>query len=456
MISTRRWGAALLGLCATFAYAQTDLLGAARAALAHDPVYAAAVAQSQADATKRRQGRAGYLPQISATAGLGYGDINQQTSGARFSGPGFGSNEGIGFDTSSAGASDANWALTIRENLYSSAKTATAQQMNAAADAGPVSLQLARQTLLLQVAQAYFDVLLAQDNLAALKAEHDTAVRAHAIAQARFEAGDAAITDASDAQARADLAGAQMIEAQTELDLKRAALRDLTGEPDTALQPLTDSAGLAAIQAGDFADWQKRALQTSPLIRLSNLGVSAAQAESTRYRADGGTTVDAFASYLGQRVNGAGYGGTGGMHSNSAVVGIMVTIPIYSGGMRSAKRDESLALLNKAEMDQDAARVRVARQIRQAYLGLRSAQVRVTALTQAVHSARLQLDANQTGFEAGDRPSIDVLNARSALSNTQRDLAAARYQVAMERLRLSAAAGELDDREMAQINALLH
>ena len=66
------------------------------------------------------------------------------------------------------------------------------------------------------------------------------------------------------------------------------------------------------------------------------------------------------------------------------------------------------------------------------------------------------MESNRTGFDAGDRPSIDVLNAEQALFATRRDLAAARYQIVLNRLRLAAAAGELDEQQLAQINALLH
>jgi outer membrane protein len=298
-------------------------------------------------------------------------------------------------------------------------------------------------------------VLLAEDSVAALKPTRDAALQARAIAQARFETGDAAITDVSDAQARADLTAAQIVAAQTDLDLKLSALHDLTGNPDTALRGVAASSAVQSLPTGDFADWQQHAMTANPLIEMRRLGVEIAHQQTTRYRRDGGVSVDAFASYIGDRMNGAGYGGNSSMRSNSSVIGVMVTIPLYTGGSRGARHDESIALLNKADLDQDAARVRVERDLRRAFLGLRSAQAQVVALTQALRSAELQLDANRTGFEAGDRPSIDVLNAQQALYGTRRDLAAARYQVVLSRLRLAAAAGELDERELEQINGLL-
>ncbi|WWE78617.1 TolC family outer membrane protein [Burkholderia gladioli] len=437
------------------ASAETDLLAAAKDALAHDPGYAAALAQRQADATKRRQGRAGFLPQVVATGNVRYGTVDQETTGAHFSGGGFGSSNGIAFDTRAAGATGAGWAITIKENLFSAERNAVAVQMNAAADAGDAQLAGARQSVMLAVAQAYFAVLLTEDDVAALNSTRGAALEARDIARARFETGDASITDVRDAEARADLANAQLIAAQTALELKRAELRDLTGNADTALRHLARTSTLDTIDAGDFADWQARAMAGNPLIALRRLGMESARAEVARYRPGAGTTVDAFASYIGDRANGAGYGGNSAMRSNSAVVGVMVTIPLYTGGLRNAKRDESAALLRKAGFDEDAARIAVAREIRQSFLGLRSAMAQVAALALALRSAERQLNANRTGFEAGDRPSIDVLNAQQALYTTRRDLAAARYQVVMNRLRLAAAAGELDETLLERINGYL-
>ncbi|PMS18586.1 porin [Trinickia dabaoshanensis] len=454
-LGLKAWVIALVAMSAG-ARAETDLLDAARSALAHDSAYAAAAAQQQADRTKRAQGRAGYLPQIFATGNVRYGSMDQETTGAHFSGGGFGASDGIAFDTRAAGATGAGWAITIKENLYSAAKHADAQQMSNAADAGDVSLKLARQTLLLQVAQSYFAVLAAQDDVAALQSTHDAALQARDIAQGRFDTGDASITDVSDAQSGADLAQAQWLAAQTTLDLKRAELQDLTGPSEAAIRPLPASARVESLATGSFADWQSHAMLDNPLIALRRLGVDSARAETSRYRPGAGTTVDAFASYIGDRANGAGYGGNSSMRSNSAVVGITVTIPLYTGGLRHAKAQESAALLKRADLDEDAARVSVAREVRQAFLGMQSAQIQVRALTQALGSAQLQLDANRTGFETGERPSIDVLNAQRVLFSTQRDLAAARYQVLFNRLRLAAAAGELDEDEIARINALLH
>ncbi|HRD32740.1 MAG TPA: channel protein TolC, partial [Rhodocyclaceae bacterium] len=59
------------------------------------------------------------------------------------------------------------------------------------------------------------------------------------------------------------------------------------------------------------------------------------------------------------------------------------------------------------------------------------------------------------GFEVGLRINIDVLNALTQLADTQRELARSRYETLQAQLRLKAAAGTLDETDVAAINALL-
>ncbi|MEP6605420.1 MAG: TolC family protein, partial [Nitrosospira sp.] len=59
------------------------------------------------------------------------------------------------------------------------------------------------------------------------------------------------------------------------------------------------------------------------------------------------------------------------------------------------------------------------------------------------------------GQEVGVRTEVDVLNAQQLFSSARRDLAQARYNFLMSRLRLEAEAGELDEEDLRQINDVL-
>src|SRR5690606_31559317 len=94
-----------------------------------------------------------------------------------------------------------------------------------------LQLQQAFQQLLLRVSQAYFDVLAAQDTLTALEAERSAISEQLASARRNFDLGTATITDTYEAQARYDLIGAQLLQAENHLRVRRDVLQQIIGQP---------------------------------------------------------------------------------------------------------------------------------------------------------------------------------------------------------------------------------
>jgi len=136
-------------------------------------------------------------------------------------------------------------------------------------------------------------------------------------------------------------------------------------------------------------------------------------------------------------------------------IGLQLTIPIYEGGMRSAKRNEAEALARKAGLDVEALRQEVVRQTRAAWLGVSTGIAQIRAHEQALQSARSRLGATETGNEVGARTMLDLMNAQSDFYQAQRNLAQAKYQLLLNRLRLAATAGDLSETELRNVNAAL-
>lgn len=136
-------------------------------------------------------------------------------------------------------------------------------------------------------------------------------------------------------------------------------------------------------------------------------------------------------------------------------VGVQLSMPLYSGGATVARQRETRKLLDKALAELDGARRSSALQTRQAFLNASAGLAQVAALEEALGSAGTALTANERGLELGVRANIDVLNARQQVSETQRDLARARYETLMSLLRLKAAVGRLAEADVGEINALL-
>jgi outer membrane protein len=94
-------------------------------------------------------------------------------------------------------------------------------------------------------------------------------------------------------------------------------------------------------------------------------------------------------------------------------------------------------------------------QVSQQYLNVTNGIAQVTALKQALVSSQSQVDSTKLGQEVGVRTEVDVLNAQQLYYSARRDLAQARYNFLMSRLRLKAEAGELDEEDLKEVNDAL-
>lgn len=445
---------ALAAIAFQSAWAGTDLLSAWQAAQQHDPVFESARAQWRAGQTKQRQSRALLLPQVAVTGSGAYVSSDRDTTGAQFSAPGFGASNDASFRTRIDGGQATTWALTAQQPLYNAERAANSRQLDRQAQMAEVQFRAAQQELILRTAQAYFAVLLAEETLATLKTQKEAAARALDVAQESFDAGAAPVTDRDEARARFDQITTQELAGRDELQMKRAAFSDLVGKPAEQLSHL-DGASLDRFSVGPLADWTDRAAQRNPLIAMQELGRDIARDEVEKFRALTSPSLDLFARVADDRMHGGNGFGTTYITSNTRTVGVQLTIPIFTGGMRDAKRDEAAALALKAQFDTQALRQEILRQTQSAWLGVNTGITRVHAHEQALRSAQSRLNATEMGKEVGARTMLDLMNAQTDFYQAQRNLAQAKYQLLLNRLSLSATAGELSETELREVNAAL-
>ena len=316
-------------------------------------------------------------------------------------------------------------------------------------------LQQAFQDLLLRVAEAYFNVLYAQDALTATEAEKAAVAGQLESAKRNFELGNATITDTYEAQARYDLVLAQELRLQNDLDVRRDVLAQILGSPAGALAELPPGVRLPSPQPARLNDWSTQAeassldvLRAQLQTRIAGRDIQIARSghyPTVNLRATSGSASDAVMS------NGSSAPGKP-INNN---VGVVLSIPLYSGGGVSSQVTERVQLEQKARHDFEAARRQAVQAARQHYTGVTSGLARIDALEAGEKSSRASVEANRTGYEVGVRISLDVLNAQQQLYATQRDLALARYTTLLSGLRLKAVSGILAETDLEAINRLL-
>jgi outer membrane protein len=445
-----------LGAFAPAAFADIDLVTAWEAAQQQDPTLAAARAELDAGQARSRQGRALSLPTVTVSGSVGYGNATQNMTGAQFTGPGFGTVNGVDFRTDIHDGTATAWRVTAEQPIYNPERSASARQLEMQAGRAEIQLRAARQELMLRTARVYFEVLLSEDALGEIRRQKAATERALAVAQGSYDEGRLPVTDRNEARARYDGIVARESAAMDDLELRRAALFELTGLPAERLKRIPPNAPLRAFDAGKVDPWLARASDNNPLIGLQSLTREIAAQEIRKWNAAAAPTLSLVAQAGGDRLSGSGgFGTAASVNSNNSVVSLQLSIPIYAGGMRSARGDEAVAMAEKARYDVEATRKAVLLQTRGAWLGTTGGVTRIPSFERAVESARSRLDATETGHEVGARTTLDLLNAQADLFRALRELQQAKIQVLLDRLTLAKATGELSDEALRAVNANL-
>jgi len=408
------------------------------AARTYDAAYLAARAQADSARYRTEQSYALRRPNVSA---IGSATLNESNPPPSV------------FNPNGDKANITNGLLTLngRQPLFNRANDATISQADKALEIAQADLQTAEHELIVRAAQTYFDVLVAQDSLAAAQANKKAVSEQLASAKRNFEVGTATITDTREAQARFDLATATEIVADNDLRTKRIALDQLVGRINVAPRALAIPVALPGLAPAIVDEWVGPAQTSHPSVRRAEQGLAIAQLETEKARAGHLPTVDAVASLGTNRLSGSGAVGT----TSTASIGVQVAVPLFAGYSVQNRIKETLALEQRSRNDLDASRRGVAQATRVAFFGYQSGQAQVKALEAAESSSKLALEATQLGYRVGVRVNLDVLNSQRELFTTQRDLSKARYDVLLAGLRLRQAAGTLQPADLNAVNTLL-
>jgi outer membrane protein len=307
--------------------------------------------------------------------------------------------------------------------VVASTRAARAQIRGAVAD-----YDQTLQTLLLDVTRAFADVRQAQQIVAAREQTVSNLTRLLEYAQAQFDAGVVTRTDVAQSQARLAQARTQLVQAQGQLAASVQAYLRLVGRPPSDLQPPPHAQGLppqlevALETAGRNSPVLRSAVADTELAD-ANVDVTAAQGRPR-------ITLEAGSSLGGDDLS------SGGSESSSDSVGVRATIPIFQGGIVRSRTRQQRALRSAANLDLAAAQRSVQETVTNSWTGLASAQASVQSAREQVEAAELAYEGVRLEQETGLRSTVevldqeqDLLNARLALAQAERDLVVAERQL---------------------------
>lgn len=416
---------ALLVLAGMDSACALDLKQAYQAALEQDAATNAARAVADAGRENLPQARAQLMPSVTASMSRFKNKLTTVTPNSL----------GQVSDSSSDYASSNN-TVSIRQPLYRKYQWAQYLQAQAQVDDVNAVLENELQNLAVKVAGAYFEALLANDQLALIQTQLNAYRTQLDAARKLFEGGAGTRTDIDEVQARLDLSLAQELEARQNVALTRQQLQVLVNQPvDQIASMRPDQLKLEGPQPDSFEGWVERAEQSSPELRALRARVEVASQEVEKASAGHYPTLDMVAQWTR-----SGSENIQSLESanESKAIGLQLNIPIFSGGGVSSSIRQALANKERALQSLEAGRRELGVRVYKEFRGMSEGVLRVKALELAVKSAQQMLLSSQKAYQAGNRTRIDILNAENAKMLALRDLAQARYVYLISSLRLKA------------------
>lgn len=429
-------------------------------ALENDATLKAQQARYLASLEDEKAARSQLLPQVLAT-------YNMQNSDTDTSAPGI-----IGFSPQRAPIigntfdnTDSNtraFRVSLQQAIFNLPAWFSFQRGRELSRQAEASFAANQQNLIVRVVEAYLAVLRAEDRLRAAVAREEAFGRQLEQNRQRFEVGLIAITDVYESQAAYDIAQVDRIAGENQVAVALETLTVLTGQRHDRLDRLAEDFAAIPPEPADRGAWVEFALANNFTLKAARYAEEAARQNARARRLAHAPTLSGTARYTETEIDGTRFQDPAGIFNfppdreiDDTVLGLELSVPLFSGGALSAERRRAAQQFNAAREERINLTRRTVTDARSLHMTVVNDVARVNARRQAIVSSQSALDATQAGYEVGTRNIVDVLNAQNTLFAAVRDYANSRYDYVVNTLRLKEQAGLLSPDDVIDLDRAL-
>jgi len=340
--------------------------------------------------------------------------------------------------------------LNLSQTLWSFQSFSQLKEANFQVAAAEASYQGAQQSLLLRVAQAYFGILSAADQLATNVAERDAFSTLLNQAKSRQQTGVGPRSDVDQAQAFYDATEQGVIDARNALDDANLAMAEIVGQRVEGVAPLQANIPLLAPEPASAEDWVTSAREDNFDVRSAQLNMEAASRDVSVQRGKGLPTISLTGS--GSKITqDAVLGG----NQTLDTVGVSFNWPLFQGGAIASAVRQSRALFRQSQANYESVKRDTERQTRAAFRGIVTGIQRIGAARRAVESGALAVEATRRNVEFGTGTEFELLDAQNNYYAARRAYSQTRYDYLTSVLTLKQQAGQLTEQDLIAIDNLL-
>jgi outer membrane protein TolC len=293
-----------------------------------------------------------------------------------------------------------------------------------------------RSALTQQAIRAFFSVMFLQRSVDVQVQQIESLTRHLEDTRRRVESGSATEFDELSTSVRVAQAQNQRIDLEKSLHDEETTIRKLTGAAwDAAINPSGDFR-IGVLSAG-VDSLLGIARQARPdLLAARNL---LEQARVTRSAIATGNAPKVLVH--------AGYGLKNGYEPNiDAIrgnwsVGGTIEVPIFEGGITSARVEEADAGILASELRYKDLERSAEAEVRQALFGVRSAEAKISATTLQVSQAERAVENARVRYQSGAGTNLDVLDAETNVASSRLQQLQALFQSVLAQSSLKASVG---------------
>ncbi|GAB6140818.1 outer membrane channel protein TolC [Methylosoma difficile] len=306
------------------------------------------------------------------------------------------------------------------------------------------------QNLMTKTTEAYFNVLLAEDNYSFAMGEKDSVYQQLEQSKRLFANHLIPITDVHEAEAGYEQATANEIDAANKVDDAKEALKEIIGDHDVKLTPLLENVVLQKPEPADINVWSHTAEASNFSVIAAINATEVARKNIDLQRTGHYPSLDLVGTY-----NISDVGSNFGIQGDRQTIGLQLNVPLFAGGSVNSKTQQAAYLFEAAKENLNTIKRATNRQIKVAYRGVTTSIKHIEALQASLKASEKALKSSELGFEEGTRTMVDVLSEQTKLFEAKREYARARYDYFINSVKLKQAASSLDENDLEQINKFL-
>ena len=208
---------------------------------------------------------------------------------------------------------------------------------------------------------------------------------------------------------------------KNDLELKKLSLNDLFPSKES-IKKLSGNLNFSQLKLDPLASYVEKLKAQNIQLRMMSVQESIAKEEVTKYGISASPTLNAIAQSSRNVLTGSGDFGTASNTNTNNMIGLQLNIPLYTGGYRSSKQEESLLLLEKTRSDINQATLNLEKTLRNLWYSLQSSKDKLTVLKNTQKSSQDRLESTKKSYEVGSRTSLELLAAENELIQNQQAL----------------------------------